>query len=130
MAQPGRRIDRVVALDRLTARRVRALLERADVKVRDETGWKLSTTSAAAAVMRWFDLVIDDLYWRDLLDWLKSRFTLAERADKAAEVALIERRDTARPASCRERARCGASWLSGKRLPEDAQRAARSRCCG
>ncbi len=81
----------LVALDRLTARRVRALLERAQVAVRDETGWKLSTTSAAAAVMRWYDLVADDLYWRDLLDWLKSGFTLAGRPNKAQEVAFFER---------------------------------------
>ena len=81
----------LVALDRLTARRARALLERAQVSVRDETGWKLSTTSAAAAVMRWFDLVADDLYWRDLLDWLKSPFTLADRPGKAHEVAAFER---------------------------------------
>ena len=81
----------LVALDRLTARRARALLERAQVLVRDETGWKLSTTSAAAAVMRWFDLVADDLYWRDLLDWLKSGFTLAGRPNKAQEVAFFER---------------------------------------
>lgn len=80
----------LVALDRLSARRARALLERAQVLVRDETGWKLSTTSAAAAVMRWFDLVADDLYWRDLLDWLKSSFTLAGRPNKAAEVEAIE----------------------------------------
>ena len=81
----------LVALDRLTARRVRALLERAQVTVQDETGWKLSTTSAAAAVMRWYDLVADDLYWRDLLDWLKSTFTLAGRPNKAQEVAAFER---------------------------------------
>lgn len=81
----------LVALDRLTARRVRALLERAEVAVLDETGWKLSTTSAAAAVMRWYDLVADDLYWRDLLDWLKSTFTLADRPHKAREAAFIER---------------------------------------
>ena len=81
----------LVALDRLTARRVRALLERAQVAVLDETGWKLSTTSAAAAVMRWYDLVADDLYWRDLLDWLKSTFTLAGRPNKAQEVAVFER---------------------------------------
>ncbi len=81
----------LVALDRLTARRVRALLERAQVVVRDETGWKLSTTSAAAALMRWYDLVADDLYWRDLLDWLKSGFTLAGRPNKAQEVAFFER---------------------------------------
>lgn len=81
----------LVALDRLTARRVRALLERAQVIVRDETGWKLSTTSAAAAVMRWYDLVADDLYWRDVLDWLKSGFTLADRPRKAQEIAALER---------------------------------------
>ena len=81
----------LVALDRLTARRVRALLERAQISVRDETGWKLSTTSAAAAVMRWYDLVADDLYWRDLLDWLKSNFTLAGRSDKAQVIHVLER---------------------------------------
>ena len=81
----------LVALDRLTARRVRALLERAQISVRDETGWRLSTTSAAAAVMRWYDLVDGDLYWRDLLDWLKSPFTLRQRPYKDAEVGVIER---------------------------------------
>jgi ATP-dependent helicase/nuclease subunit B len=81
----------LVTLDRLTARRVRALLERAQISARDETGWKLSTTSAAAAVMRWYDLVADDLYWRDLLDWLKSNFTLAERGDKAQVINALER---------------------------------------
>jgi ATP-dependent helicase/nuclease subunit B len=81
----------LVALDRLTARRVRALLERAQVSVRDETGWRLSTTSAAAAVMRWYDLVADDFYWRDLLDWLKSSFTLAGRPNKAQEIQAFER---------------------------------------
>ncbi len=80
----------LVPLDRLTARRVRALLERAQVQVRDETGWKLSTTSAAAALMRWFDLVADDFYWRDVLDWLKSIFTLADRPHKAEEITQIE----------------------------------------
>ena len=81
----------LVALDRLTARRVRALLERAQVSVRDETGWRLSTTSAAAAVMRWYDLVADDFYWRDLLDWLKSSFTLSGRTNKAQEIQAFER---------------------------------------
>lgn len=81
----------LVALDRLIARRVRALLERAQVRVRDESGWRLSTTSAAAAVMRWYDLVADDLYWRDVLDWLKSTFTLHGRTRKRAEIAALER---------------------------------------
>ncbi|MCX7900847.1 MAG: PD-(D/E)XK nuclease family protein [Burkholderiaceae bacterium] len=87
----GVRSIALVALDRLTARRARALLERAQVRVRDETGWRLSTTAAAAAVMRWLDVAVGDLYWRDLLDWLKSGFALADRPQKAQIVAAFER---------------------------------------
>lgn len=43
----------LVAQDRGLVRRVRALLERAQLSVADETGWKLSTTRAAAVVMAW-----------------------------------------------------------------------------
>ncbi len=80
----------LIALDRLTARRVRALLERAAILVADEAGWKLSTTSAAAAVMRWVDLVAGDFSYRDLLDWLRSPFTLHGLAGKDAVVAIVE----------------------------------------
>ena len=41
----------LIAQDRLLARRVRALLARQGVPLRDETGWTLSTTRAAAGVM-------------------------------------------------------------------------------
>ncbi len=87
----------LVALDRLTARRVRALLDRAGVLVADESGWKLSTTSAAAAVMRWLDLVVGDFATRDLLDWMHSPFTLRAVQEKAAiigatQAALVEQR--------------------------------------
>jgi len=85
----GCRSIALVALDRLTARRVRALLDRAGILVADESGWKLSTTSAAAAVMRWIDLVISDFEHRDLLDWLRSPFTLACEDDKATIVESI-----------------------------------------
>jgi ATP-dependent helicase/nuclease subunit B len=81
----------LVALDRIAARRVRALLERAQVRVRDETGWKLSTTSAAAVVMRLFDLALSGFDHRDLLDWLKSPFTLHGRTGKRRVVRAIER---------------------------------------
>jgi ATP-dependent helicase/nuclease subunit B len=81
----------LVALDRIAARRVRALLERAQVLVRDETGWKLSTTSAAGAVMRLFDLALNGFSHRDLLDWLKSPFTLHGEPGKSWIVQAIER---------------------------------------
>jgi ATP-dependent helicase/nuclease subunit B len=116
----------LVALDRLTARRARALLERAQVLVRDETGWKLSTTSAAAAVMRWFDLVADDLYWRDLLDWLKSSFTLSGRPNKAEEVDAIEHAIRAEGTLQGARAIRGAlarlAQVRGGDAPSDAER--------
>jgi len=49
----------LVAQDRLVARRVRALLDRLgpNLTVIDQTGWKLSTTSAAAAVHSYLELM-------------------------------------------------------------------------
>ena len=47
----GERPVALVALDRVLVRRVRALLERAGVRIADETGWKMSTTRAGASVM-------------------------------------------------------------------------------
>jgi ATP-dependent helicase/nuclease subunit B len=79
----------LVALDRLAARRVRALLDRANVMVADSSGWKLSTTSAAAAVMHWIDVVLSDFGVEDLLDWIRSPFVLARQAGKEAVVAQI-----------------------------------------
>jgi ATP-dependent helicase/nuclease subunit B len=45
----------LIAQDRLVARRIRALLARfgSGVSIHDETGWKLSTTRAASALMSW-----------------------------------------------------------------------------
>ncbi len=81
----------LIALDRLTARRVRALLERARIVVADQAGWKLSTTSAAAAVMRWVELAGADFRIRDLLDWLRSPFVLAGEPQRLAVARLIDR---------------------------------------
>jgi len=49
----------LVAQDRLVARRARALLARFGpaLNIRDETGWKLSTTRAAAAFNSWLELI-------------------------------------------------------------------------
>jgi ATP-dependent helicase/nuclease subunit B len=49
--QAGRSPVALLANDRLLTRRVSALLHSAGVAVRDETGWKLSTTFAAAQLM-------------------------------------------------------------------------------
>ena len=49
----------LVAQDRLAARRVRALLARLGpaLNIRDETGWKIDTTRAAAAINSWLELI-------------------------------------------------------------------------
>ncbi len=63
----------LVARDRLLVRRVRALLERARIAIRDETGWRLSTTRAAACVMTWLRAAAVTAGPDALLDALKSR---------------------------------------------------------
>jgi len=74
----GRQRVAVVVQDRITARRARALLERAGVLVSDEAGWAVSTTSAATVVARWLDAVSGNFYHRDVLDLLKSPFVFAD----------------------------------------------------
>ena len=93
--QSGLRRIAIVAQDRLTARRVRALLEREGVLVSDETGWKLSTSRAAASVDALLETVAGQAYHRDLLDLCKSPYVFADlepatrmRAVQALEAAL------------------------------------------
>ncbi|HEY6096048.1 MAG TPA: PD-(D/E)XK nuclease family protein [Gallionellaceae bacterium] len=74
----GKRSIAIVAQDRLAARRVRALLERAEVHVRDETGWTLSTMAVSTVLMRWLDALQSDFYYQDLLDLLKSPFIFSD----------------------------------------------------
>ncbi|WMW82114.1 PD-(D/E)XK nuclease family protein [Undibacterium cyanobacteriorum] len=72
--QAGKSEIAVIAQDRVVSRRLRALLERAQVLVADETGWKLSTTRAAAVVAAWFEVIISDAETMALLDFIKSPF--------------------------------------------------------
>ncbi|MCA1325120.1 PD-(D/E)XK nuclease family protein [Herbaspirillum sp. alder98] len=82
----------VVAQDRVPARRLRALLERAQVAVADETGWKLSTTRAAAALAAWNDLVAARGETGALLDLLKSPFVFAGDPERGERIMRIESR--------------------------------------
>lgn len=74
----GRRSIAVVVQDRLVARRVRALLERAQVLVCDETGWTFATLSVSTVLMRWLEAVQNDFYYQDVLDLFKSPFLFAD----------------------------------------------------
>lgn len=90
----GRERIAVIPQDRVVARRLRALLERAQVVVADETGWKLSTTRAAAVLHAWIELAASGGDVSRLLDFLKSPFlqhpALADPAQRSAmEAALV-----------------------------------------
>jgi ATP-dependent helicase/nuclease subunit B len=62
----------LIAQDRALVRRIRALLERSDVAMRDETGWRLATTRAGAAVMGLLAAARREASADDWLEWLKS----------------------------------------------------------
>ncbi|MDF3036759.1 MAG: nuclease family protein, partial [Paucimonas sp.] len=91
----GRSRIAIVAQDRVVARRLRALLERARIGVTDETGWKLSTTRAASLLSAWFDVVTTRADTASLLDFLKSPYlapSLPERASHVMNIEMILRR--------------------------------------
>jgi ATP-dependent helicase/nuclease subunit B len=67
----GRAPVALIAQDRLLIRRVRALLARQGVPLQDETGWKLSTTRAAARIGSLLRAARGDAGSDDWLDWLK-----------------------------------------------------------
>lgn len=93
----GRTNIALVAQDRLAARRVRALLARfgPSLRIRDETGWKLSTTRAAAALNSWLELIRapkEGPSASDLLEFLQNPyFDIARTLQKTPEgcVSLI-----------------------------------------
>jgi ATP-dependent helicase/nuclease subunit B len=88
--QEGKKCVAIIAQDRAVARRIRALLERAQVFVADETGWKLSTTRSAAAVAALLEAVTSRAETIALLDLLKSPFLFAGMSDKVQRVMEIE----------------------------------------
>jgi ATP-dependent helicase/nuclease subunit B len=89
----GSRQVALVAEDRLLTRRVRALLDRRDVAILDETGWTLATTRAGARVMVLLRAARPGATADDRLDWLKSD------PDTAADHALtVLERHWRRPA--------------------------------
>jgi ATP-dependent helicase/nuclease subunit B len=84
-ANAGRVPVALVANDRLLTRRVSAMLQSAGVAVRDETGWKLSTTHAAAQLMSLLRAADDRARMDDVLDLLKQASAWPQ-----AQVAALE----------------------------------------
>lgn len=83
----------LVSTDRALTRRVRAMLEDDGVQIRDENGWKLSTSQAAAQVMALLKAAVWNASSDAVLAWLKGAPAFAPVVD-ALEAAL--RRDQVR----------------------------------
>ena len=84
----GRSPVALVAQDRALTRRIRGLLAERGVALRDETGWTLSTTRAAATLMGLLRALPWDATTDTVLDWLKNAPAFAPAAVTQAEVAL------------------------------------------
>lgn len=97
--QTGLRRIALIAQDRLTARRVRALLERENVLVSDETGWLLSTSRAAAAVDALIETAAGNAYHRDLLDLCKSPFVFSDVDENERKAVVFALESAIREAS-------------------------------
>lgn len=86
----GRQPVALATTDRVLSRRVQALLAERGVAVRDETGWRLSTTRAAATLMRTLELFSPDPSTDAVLDWLKSvTASMTAKGDGATGEAAV-----------------------------------------
>ena len=84
----GRRPVALIAQDRQLTRRVGAMLAERGVAMRDETGWKLSTTRAAANLMSLLRASPWDASSDAVLDWLKNAPAFAVAGVTVAETEL------------------------------------------
>lgn len=84
--EAGRTPVALAAIDRALTRRIRAMLDAQQVPVRDENGWKLSTTRAAAQVMAALRAGAWNATSDAVLDWLK-----CSPAQPAVRVLAMER---------------------------------------
>jgi ATP-dependent helicase/nuclease subunit B len=84
----GRRPVALIAQDRQLTRRVAALLAERGIALRDETGWKLSTTRAAAGLMGLLRALPWDVSTDAVIDWLKNAPAFAASTVTAAETEM------------------------------------------
>ena len=81
----GRSPVALIAQDRQLTRRAAAMLAERGIAMRDETGWKLSTTRAAAGLMSLLRVLPWDVSTDAVLDWLKNAPAFAASTVTAAE---------------------------------------------
>lgn len=114
----------VVALDRVLTRRIVALLARRGIAADDETGWRLSTTPAAARLLARLRAMPATAGRDGVLDWLKS-WPLARRHGSGVDALEARwrgrRRDIGSASSAdalwRDAQACREPWQSAVEQP-------------
>ena len=117
--EAGRIPVALAATDRALTRRIRAMLATQNVQVRDENGWILSTTRAAAKLMAYLKACAWNASTDSVLDFLKNSdakiieidelaalekaVRKANRASWASWVALVTQEDASEPSFPRRR---------------------------
>lgn len=76
----GKKSIAIISEDRKLSRRLRALVERSNIQLKDNAGWSLATTQAATIIERWLECIEEDFNAYPLLDCLKSPFINITRA--------------------------------------------------
>jgi ATP-dependent helicase/nuclease subunit B len=89
--EAGRSPVAVAVIDRALTRRLRAMLATHGVQMRDETGWKLSTSRAGAQVMGALRAAAWNASSDAVLDWLKHAPACDAQALRELEAALRRR---------------------------------------
>ncbi len=84
----GRSPVALIAQDRQLTRRVGAMLAERGIPMRDETGWKLSTSRAAAGLMGLLRALPWDVSTDAVLDWLKNAPAFSAATVAAAETEV------------------------------------------
>jgi ATP-dependent helicase/nuclease subunit B len=84
----GRAPVALIATDRALTRRISAQLKAQGIVTHDETGWKLSTTRAAATLMSALRVCTHDAGTDQVLEWLKSSTGGDAMAVQSLEVRL------------------------------------------
>jgi ATP-dependent helicase/nuclease subunit B len=89
--EAGRIPVALAATDRALTRRIRAMLATQNVQVRDENGWILSTTRAAAKLMAYLKACAWNASTDAVLDFLKNTYSSDVKMIEADELALLEK---------------------------------------
>lgn len=111
LVQSGTHPVALVAQDRALTRRVRTVLELRGLEVRDESGWKLSTTPAAAAIVALLRAVPYQAETVQVLDYMKAVLRMREHALIASAVTDSDAAEKEKERQAIDALQHGVQWI-------------------